>query len=113
MRKHIIYLATDANRAAIEANYSQDHIPQFTEQQFGLYHRSNTALKLNRIIYTEEFATMEAAQKRLIEVKSFTRMQKEKLIRRNNPNWLNINTYNTSMDIQSAIQLSNIHMRAC
>jgi hypothetical protein len=38
----------------------------------------------------EEFASFEEAQKRKSELLMYTPMMKERIIRRNNPNWLNI-----------------------
>lgn len=89
MKKHIIYLVTDANRIHVEAAYCQDFVPQLADLQFSSY-RNIALSKFNRIVHIEEFTYAEQAQKRLSELNHFTRMQKERLIRRYNPNWLNI-----------------------
>lgn len=91
MKKHIIYITTDANRVYVEAGYCQD----IRLKLFELQTTANTFMirgpKFTRIVHTEEFETFEAAERRKNELNSYTRMQQEKLIRRYNPNWLGIN----------------------
>ncbi len=74
MKKHIIYFATDANRINIEVGYCTNILD----------------IKFNRIVYTEEFRSFDEAQKRKLTLHTYTHMMKERLIRKYNPNWLNI-----------------------
>ncbi|MBL1409101.1 GIY-YIG nuclease family protein [Sphingobacterium faecale] len=90
MKKHLIYIATDPNRAYVEAAYTQDLIAQSANLQFHSLRHTGKLPKFNRIVHVEEFTSFESAQKRLMELTHFTRMQKERLIRKHNPNWLNI-----------------------
>lgn len=90
MKKHIVYLATDANRAYIEADYCSDIIHRFLEFQQSINSPFAIKAKVSRIVYTEEFQTFEAAQKRKLELNMYTHMMKERIIRKGNPNWLNI-----------------------
>ena len=90
MNKHLVYIATDANRIFIEAGYCQDIMLKFCELQTAEGIFMTGTPQFNRIVWIEEFATFEAAQKRKAEINYYTRMQKERLIRRSNPNWLSI-----------------------
>jgi putative endonuclease len=74
----------------IEAGYCEHIAHRLFEMQ-----QASTPLfpgrpKLGRIVYMEEFASFEEAQKRKSELLMYTPMMKERIIRRNNPNWLNI-----------------------
>ncbi|GEM_PF-396734 len=87
MKRHIIYLATDANRINIEVGYCNNII----EQLFPLH------IELKRMVYMEEFHSFEEAQKRKLALYTYTRMMKERIIRKHNPNWLNIATTVTGL----------------
>ncbi|SKB97343.1 putative endonuclease [Sphingobacterium nematocida] len=113
MKKHLIYIATDPNRVYVEAGYTQDLMTQSSNLQFHSIHSSGRSPKFNRIVHVEEFSSFDAAQKRLIELTHFTRMQKERLIRRHNPNWLNINPLNTNMANHTTIHISHALVSAC
>ncbi|WP_164112459.1 MULTISPECIES: hypothetical protein [Sphingobacterium] len=106
MKKHLIYIATDPNRVSVEAGYTQDLMTQSSDLQFHSIHSSGRSPKFNRIVHVEEFSSFDIAQKRLIELTRFTRMQKERLIRRHNPNWLNITSLNAGMTNPATIHLS-------
>lgn len=97
MKKHLIYLVTDPNRVYVEAAYTQDLIAQSANLQFRAIHNAGKSNKTNRIVHVEEFSSFDTAQKRLIELTHFTRMQKERLIRKHNPNWLNITSLNPTL----------------
>jgi putative endonuclease len=90
MKKHCIYIITDSNRLYLEVGYCTDISLKLHEIEQADGSLFSTAPKFNRIVYSEEFLSFEAAQKRVDEIKHFTRMQKERLIRKHNPNWLNI-----------------------
>jgi putative endonuclease len=107
MKKHHIYIATDPNRTYVEAGYTQDLISQSANIQFQSSHSMGKLAKFNRIVHLEEFASFDNAQKRLIELSQFTRMQKERLIRKHNPNWLNINPSITVMNNHPALRVSH------
>lgn len=91
MKKHIIYIATDANRCYLEVDYTQDLIATYYELQDTkvISYVSNTP-KLSRIVWVEEFDNYEVAMARKKELILYTRMMKERLIRRQNPNWLSL-----------------------
>lgn len=72
---HYIRIYTDSNRLQLRIKYHENDF-QKTE---GL-----------RLVYEEIHESEKAATARTAELKSFTRMQLERAIRRNNPNWLNL-----------------------
>jgi len=45
---------------------------------------------LNRIVFIEKFNSILEAKKRVSELTGYGRMVRERLIRKNNPNWLNL-----------------------
>ena len=97
MQKHFIYITSDANRIYLEAGYCQDLDLQLFEIQQAKSNFMNSTPKFSRIVYMEEYESFEAAQKRKMELNSYTKMKKERLIRRKNPNWLGIqNLENTA-----------------
>ncbi|TDQ79708.1 GIY-YIG nuclease family protein [Sphingobacterium yanglingense] len=113
MKKHLIYIATDPNRAYVEAGYTQDLIAQSSNLQFHAIRSTGTFPKFNRIVHVEEFTSFDSAQKRLIELSHFTRMQKERLIRKHNPNWLNITSPGTALNSHPALRVAHSLGAAC
>ncbi|MBE8720750.1 GIY-YIG nuclease family protein [Sphingobacterium pedocola] len=90
MKKHSIYMITDSNRLYLEVEYCTDVSLKLHEIEQAGWSLFSTGPKFNRIVYSEDFPSFDAALKRVDEIKHFTRMQKERLIRKHNPNWLNI-----------------------
>lgn len=88
MKRHFIYITSDANRIYLEAGYCQDIALQLFELQQASSAFMNKTPKFSRIVYMEEFENFETAQRRRTEINMYTKMQKERLIRKNNPNWL-------------------------
>ena len=103
MQKHIVYITTDANRVYVEAGYCQDLALKLFELQSSASSFMSGTPKFSRIVHTEEFDSYEAAERRKNELNSYTRMQKEKLIRRYNPNWLGIHTMETAIMKKAAV----------
>jgi len=94
MSRHYIFIITDANRTFLAAGYCQDlALYAFELQQASSSFRTKT-LKCSRMVYAEIFDSKEAALRHKQEIESYTKMQKERLIRKNNPNWLGITNYN-------------------
>lgn len=93
MKRHFIYITSDANRIFLEAGYCQD----ISLKMFELQQSSSTFMtrspKFSRIVHIEEFDTAEGAQRRQVEINRYTKMQKERLIRKANPNWLTITNH--------------------
>lgn len=72
---HYIYIHTDNNRIHLHVGA--------TPGSAGAYGQ-------RRLVYLEIHETEAAAAARLCELRHYTRMQLERLVRRSNPNWLNL-----------------------
>lgn len=72
---HYIYIYTDNNRTTltVETEENQVHTPSS-----------------GRLVYREIHETAKTASFRMNELKTYTRMQLERIVRRANPNWLNL-----------------------
>lgn len=87
---HYVYILTDSNRACLHIGLTDDLENAITvcknmpDLFFG------ECSKASRLVYYETLHTEEEAVNRFRMVSAYTRMQKEKLIRKYNPNWVNI-----------------------
>ena len=90
MKKHIVYILTNSNRTYLEVGYCQDLATKLQEIKDATSVMFTQISKLNSVVYIEELNTHEEAQRRQLQLQQFTRMQRERLIRLKNPNWLNL-----------------------
>lgn len=95
MKYHILIL-TDNNRNALNISMIEDN-----EFITGSLCHSGT----HRLIYQETHESQEQAVIRLRELQSYTRMQKERIIRRSNPNWINLLRPSLRNDYQPGVKL--------
>jgi len=87
----LVYIATDSNRSVLLVGIS-DNPEKIRRAEQGLPGFGGTPwTPAHRWVYYEAYPTAEAAQRRQAELSRYTRMQKERLIRRQNPNWLSLN----------------------
>ena len=88
--KRFIYIITDRNRNNLHVGLCSDMLKtlQFYQQMPTLFFDS--AQQLNRLVYFEEINTEEQAMERFKFVSTFTRPQKEKMIRSVNPDWVDL-----------------------
>ena len=88
--KRFIYLITDRNRNNLHVGLCSDLLKtlQFYQQMPTLFFDS--AQQLNRLVYFEEISNEEQAMERFKFVSTFTRPQKEKMIRSVNPDWVDL-----------------------
>ncbi|TYR36494.1 GIY-YIG nuclease family protein [Sphingobacterium phlebotomi] len=91
METHIVYIVTDSNRAYLEVGYCSDMPARLQEIHNTSSILFNGSPKLNNVVYMEIFDSKEKALSYHSTLRHFTRMQREKLIRLKNPNWLNLN----------------------
>ncbi len=82
-----IVILTDSNRRYLETLMT-NNLLEVLHQMSIAQHTQLTSL--SRIVYEETFATENGALDRLKTLQNFTRMQKERLLRKQNPNWLNL-----------------------
>lgn len=101
--KRFIYIITDRNRNNLHVGLCSDLLKtlDFYKQMPTLFFDS--AQQLNRLVYFEEINSEDMAMDRFKYVSTFTRPQKEKLIRAVNNEWI---------DLTSALNLeSNVRTR--
>lgn len=96
MTNFYIYIVTDCNRRYLEVALTNDLSLTLNELRDASNFLFHSGPHLNRIIHLESFSSSEAAQKRQQEISRYTRMQKEKLVRRSNPNWMNLYPIHTA-----------------
>ncbi|PRD48247.1 GIY-YIG nuclease family protein [Sphingobacterium haloxyli] len=92
MATHIVYIITDSNRAYLEVGYCTDMPSRLQEIHHASSFLFDGSPKLSNVVYMEIFQSKEKALSFRDTIRRFTRMQREKLIRLKNPNWLNLNT---------------------
>lgn len=88
--KKFVYIVTDRNRTSLHVGMSANLIKtlDFYKQMPNLFFDS--AQQLTRLVYFEEFRTEAQALARFKIVSRFTRMQKERMVRSCNPDWIDL-----------------------
>ncbi|MEO6149068.1 MAG: GIY-YIG nuclease family protein [Mucilaginibacter sp.] len=88
--KRFIYIITDRNRNNLHVGLCSDLLKtlDFYKQMPTLFFDS--AQQLNRLVYFEEINSEDMAMDRFKYVSTFTRPQKEKLIRAVNNEWIDL-----------------------
>ncbi|MCC8425847.1 GIY-YIG nuclease family protein [Mucilaginibacter sp. UR6-11] len=88
--KRFIYIITDRNRNNLHVGLCSDLLKtlNFYSEMPTLFFDS--AQQLNRLVYFEEINTEEMAMERFKTVSTYTRPQKEKMIRPVNPDWVDL-----------------------
>lgn len=90
MKTHIVYIITDSNRTYLETGYCTDMGTRLHEIHHAASTFFNSTPKLSNVVHIETFDNKEKALAYQHKLRQFTRMQREKLIRLKNPNWLNL-----------------------
>ena len=87
-----MYIITDRNRNSLHVGMCSDLVKtlDFYKQMPNLFFNSSD--QLNRLIYFEELNSEDSAVKRFETVSCFTRIQKERMIRSVNPDWVDLTT---------------------
>jgi len=88
--KKYVYLVTDRNRSCLHVGMSTDLIKtmNFYRQMPNLFFDSGK--QLTRLIYFEELNSENGAVQRFNLISKFTRIQKDRLIRSVNPDWIDL-----------------------
>ncbi|HMI05055.1 MAG TPA: GIY-YIG nuclease family protein [Pedobacter sp.] len=88
--KKFVYIVTDRNRTSLHVGMSSDLIKtlDFYKQMPSLFF--DNAQQLTRLVYFEEFKTEVQALSRFKLMSRFTRMQKERVVRSCNPDWIDL-----------------------
>ena len=112
--KRFIYLITDRNRNTLHVGLCSDLLKtlKFYSEMPTLFFDS--AQQLNRLVYFEEINTEEQAMARFQQVSTYTRPQKEKMIRSVNPDWVDLTiglNYETNLRVRPQLRPSINSMR--
>ncbi len=88
--KKYVYLVTDRNRSCIHVGMSTDLMKTmaFYRQMPNLFFDSGQ--QLTRLVYFEELNSENIALLRFNIISKFTRIQKERMVRSVNPDWLDL-----------------------
>lgn len=90
MKTYHLYISTDANRRHLQPGITNDIIGLQQQLQDTTNAGMFSSAVLNRIVYIESFASEREAERRYQELCGLGRMVRERLVRRNNPNWLSL-----------------------
>jgi putative endonuclease len=85
--QHTLYILTDCNRKTLHMGITDDmsNEMQRMKEWYGLFVDPRSIP--TRLVYQSHFSTEAAALEQYKLYQSYTRMQSEKLIRKQNPNW--------------------------
>jgi len=103
--KKFVYIVTDRNRTSMHVGMSSDLIKtlDFYKQMPNLFF--DNGKQLTRLVYFEEFKTEAQALSRFKLISRFTRMQKERLVRSCNPDWIDLTV---GLDFENILLHRNI-----
>ncbi|WP_316737337.1 GIY-YIG nuclease family protein [Pedobacter aquatilis] len=103
--KKFVYIVTDRNRTSMHVGMSSDLIKtlDFYKQMPNLFF--DNGKQLTRLVYFEEFKTEEQALSRFKLVSRFTRVQKERLVRSCNPDWIDLTI---GLDFENIVMHRNV-----
>lgn len=88
--KKYVYLVTDRNRSCLHVGMSTDLLKTmaFYRQMPNLFF--DAGQQLTRLVYFEELNSENMAVQRFNMISKFTRMQKDRLVRSVNADWLDL-----------------------
>jgi len=88
--RKFVYLVTDRNRSCIHVGMSSDLMKtmSFYRQMPNLFFDSGQ--QLTRLVYFEELSSETLAMERFKLISRFTRIQKARMIRSVNPDWIDL-----------------------
>ena len=88
--KKFVYLVTDRNRSSIHVGMSTDLMKtmNFYRQMPNLFFDSGQ--QLTRLVYFEELSSESSALERFNLISKFTRIQKDRMVRSVNPDWIDL-----------------------
>ncbi|MDM1292855.1 hypothetical protein HX021_00925 [Sphingobacterium sp. N143] len=90
MGNFIVYILTDNNRRHVEIDFTSNIFSTVIALQQSNNFIFHQGPHLNRMVYSEAFSNLENAKRKMDELRGFTRMQLERIIRKHNPNWNNL-----------------------
>jgi len=84
---YYIYILTTKNNAMLYIGVTNDLQRRLYEHKNKLIDGFTKKYNINRLVYYEEYKEIEEAIAREKQLKSWTRIKKEKLIEKENPEW--------------------------
>ncbi len=90
MTRKFVYLVTDRNRSCIHVGMSSDLMKtmSFYRQMPNLFF--DAGQQLTRLVYFEELSSETIAMERFKLISKFTRIQKDRMVRSVNPDWIDL-----------------------
>ena len=85
-----ILILTDSNRKFLEVVCTNNLSGLLQDMAVVRDTQIGASTPLSRIVYEETFASEALAQARLLALNNSARMLRERIIRRQNPNWLSL-----------------------
>lgn len=106
--KKFVYIVTDRNRTNLHVGMSSNLLKtlDFYKQMPSLFF--DNGQQLTRLVYFEEFKTEAQALSRFKLLSRFTRVQKERLVRSCNPDWIDLTI---GLDFEHIITSKTINMQ--
>lgn len=111
--KKYVYLVTDRNRTCLHVGMSTDLMKtmNFYRQMPDLFFDSGQ--QLTRLVYFEELNSESLAVDRFNLISKFTRIQKDRMIRSVNPDWIDLTIgLDFEQILVSGIQTRNVPVRS-
>ena len=91
MKKYHVYIITNEYNTVLYTGVTSDIAKRIYQHKTGNYPNSFTKRYLvNKLVYTEEYASIKDAIKREKQIKSGSRKKKMELTRKNNPDFKEI-----------------------
>ncbi|WP_134090385.1 GIY-YIG nuclease family protein [Olivibacter sp. XZL3] len=112
--KRFVYILTDCNRQCLHVGLTDDLIKTmaFYKEHKQLFF--DATARVSRLVYFEEVDTEERSMSRFKVLSTFTRSQKERLIRSSNKDWrdlsLGLGIDNFLVNTQASARLSAVRV---
>ena len=90
MSLYYTYIITNQNHTVYYTGFTDDVARRTYEHMHKLLDGFTKKYNCNKLIYFEEFSSMEEAKHREKQIKRYKRAWKENLINEMNPNWNNL-----------------------
>ena len=90
MKKPCIYLLTNKNNTVIYIGVTSNLIKRVYEHKSGKYKGFSHRYNCDKLVYFEQFSTIDEVIAREKQLKAGNRKRKENLINLENPDWLDL-----------------------
>ena len=87
MKKPVVYILSNKNNTTLYIGVTSNLLKRLHEHKTKLYKGFTSKYNCDKLVYFEEFQSMNEAIKREKQLKSGNRKKKEELINNENPEW--------------------------